>query len=430
MKIYPTQIQKQKLENIFNVHRYVFNRTLEYIKHFGYEPNFQSLRNLLATERTKSHHSIHRYYQVPIKILKEQFLNEKDTCVKDNLKLLIDEEERLLKDELKQLPFQKNFLIQDFELSVSNEIRSNAIKSVCDAYTSGFSNFNAGNFKFFNINFKKKNEFKKCIELASSEINMTDGKLRICPGKLHEDANFKISNKNKKKFRTLKIINNCDLVKQKGNYYVFVTVPSKINNVKRELSNACGGDLGSRTFLTTYSTQNKIIEYKHNSNLLKKLNHKLQILKSLRLRPRLQQHRNKFRKKQLNKVEKRKKDMIDTLHWSVINHLISENDVICLGDIKSHDIVKNNKNKTLNRNFNDLKFYIFKKRLLYKASINHKKVVLVNESYTTQGCSKCGNLWTTIGNSEVYKCIKTKCNYTCGRDMNASKNILMKGIIL
>jgi transposase len=96
-----------------------------------------------------------------------------------------------------------------------------------------------------------------------------------------------------------------------------------------------------------------------------------------------------------------------------------------MGDINSHDIIKGNKNKTLNSDFTDLKFYQFKQRLKYKASINGKRIVFVNEAYTTQGCSSCGNLWKSIGKAEIYRC--RVCKFICGRDLNASKNIMLKG---
>jgi putative transposase len=194
-------------------------------------------------------------------------------------------------------------------------------------------------------------------------------------------------------------------VKQKGMFYVFVTVPTTIRD-NRKFDTACGGDLGIRTYLTTYTTNNKVFEYKHNNLFLKQLNDKLEMMKSLRTRPRKKTQRNKYRKKQLNKVEKKKIDMVNALHWSIINHLIKTNDVIFMGDIKSHDIVKDNRNKTLNRDFNDLKFYLFKQRLLYKSSISNKKVFLVNEAYTTQGCFKCGSLWKEIGDSKTFRCPK------------------------
>lgn len=426
IKIYPTPIQKNLLNNIINVHRYVYNRSLEYIKKKGYNPNFENLRNMLATERTKSYSCTYKFYSIHINKLKHETKLEKDKVKKQKLQELLNEEEKLLRDELKKISYQKNYLINSFELSVSNEIRSNSIKSICDAYKTGFSNLKQGNIKYFNPKFKSKNEERKCIELASSEISIKNNSINICPGKLGVNSLFKMSSKNIKKYKNLKLANNCDLVFQKGNYYILATIPTNTENNK-SLKVICGGDPGIRTFLTTYNNKNEIFEYKHNSIFMKKLNMKLKMLKSLRTRPKLENKRNKYRKKQLNKVEKKKIDLTDSLHWNVVNHLIKTNDIIFYGDIKSHNIVKHNNNKTLNTNFNDLKFFIFKKRLLYKASLANKRVILTNEAYTTQCCSNCGYLKKDIKDSEKFEC--NKCKKIFGRDENSAKNIMMKGII-
>jgi transposase len=82
--------------------------------------------------------------------------------------------------------------------------------------------------------------------------------------------------------------------------------------------------------------------------------------------------------------------------------------------------------KNINRACNDLKFYIFKERLLYKASTKNKYVICVNEAYTTQTCSYCDKINKPKA-SKIYYC--SNYNIHMGRDVNAAKNILMKGII-
>ena len=71
-------------------------------------------------------------------------------------------------------------------------------------------------------------------------------------------------------------------------------------------------------------------------------------------------------------------------------------------------------------------FYKFKTRLQYKALVENKKIFEVNEAYTTQTCSYCGNMYKPEC-SKIYDC--NKCKKNIDRDINAAKNILMKGII-
>ena len=74
----------------------------------------------------------------------------------------------------------------------------------------------------------------------------------------------------------------------------------------------------------------------------------------------------------------------------------------------------------------NLKFYQLKQRLIYKASVAGKKVVLVPEHYTTKTCSCCGKMNENIGSKEVFSC--DNCKIVTGRDMNASKNMKLKGL--
>ena len=165
----------------------------------------------------------------------------------------------------------------------------------------------------------------------------------------------------------------------------------------------CGIDPGVRSFATVYSCSildnGKVSsyntgDYTHRIDLLKKLNKKKSDMMT----------RIVVCKKQYNKIEKKKKDVVDCLHWETINHVLNHNDIVFYGDIKSQDITKGNKNKTLNQDFNDLKFYIFKNRLEYKASVLQKKVVIMNECYTTKTCSSCGTLNDDVGNKKVFTC--------------------------
>jgi len=185
--------------------------------------------------------------------------------------------------------------------------------------------------------------------------------------------------------------------------------------------------LGIRSFATVHSNnysknETMITEYKYRQDMMNKLNRKIFILKNLR-----KTEGKKIRKKQYNKIEKKKIDLVDKLHWDFINDLLKNNDVIFLGDIKSHGIVKGGKNKILNLAFNDLKFYKLKERLLYKASLCQKPVYLVPEHYTTKCCSSCGIINNNVGSKEVFEC--QECGLITGRDMNASKNMKIKGLL-
>ena len=368
IKIYPTQKQKKLINELFDITRYIYNKANALVKskEFKYT-EYERLRNYIVTVKSKKGITTPR---------------------------------------------------KDFELPASDSTRQCAVRNLCDAYKTAHANLKAYNIRAFNISYKKKNEPRQCVELGSRDLSMSSKGFKIYPDRWKENAVLRISKKNQKKYGNYKVNHNCDILRQKGVYYIGFVIPQK-DEKNNTFNKACGVDLGIRTLASSYGT-NGIIEYHGNMKLLKSFNRKLDEIKNRR-------RKKRKRKKALNKIEKKKIDFTDNLHWCLIKELLDENDIIFMGDIKSHDMTKRGKNKIVNRTFNDLKFYVFKTRLLYKAESRHKKVFMVPEQYTTQCCSGCGSLWKTIGSSKTYSC--RNCNLVCDRDTNSAKNIFMKGII-
>ena len=409
IKIYPNKEQIKILDEFINTSRYVYNRTLEYINN-GHKVNFMKLRDLLVTGNTKKGHEEYKAFDLRIKELHDQKTKEDDPeQINKEIKAL--QKER--RDLMKNYDSVKNPLIRDFELKTPKDIRANAVKRCCDAFTTGFSNLKKGNIKHFKLKYKKKSEKIQSIELTPKNIYIKNEKINILPETFGSNSVLKTH----KPLKNITIKNNVDIIRKKNEYWVYILLPTE-PIPQTSLERIAGVDPGVRTFATVYSYDKeniKIVEYQHKIEVLKNLNRKLTILKDKRRR-----------KKHFNKIEKRKEDLVDNLHWDFINHLLKNNDVVYYGDIKSHDIVKNGKNRVLNQTFNDLKFYQLKQRLLYKAYIYGKKVIMVPEHYTTKTCSCCGTINNNVGSKEVFTC--GNCETITGRDMNASKNMILKGM--
>ena len=413
IKIYPNENQKKILNEFINTSRYIYNKTLELLKN-GYSNNFYNLRNTLVTYETKKEDEIIKKIDNQIKEI--QMSNLENT--EKELELL----KKQKSERIKLIEPTINTKIKDFELRTPKEIRANAVKQCSDALKTGITNLKNGNIKYFNMKFRKKKNKQQGIELQSNQISFLDGNLKILPRIFQSDSIIKIHNRMKKKIIKNKIAihHNSEIIRNHKEYFLYVVVPTTIKEKKENPKVISGIDLGIRTFATIYSDsekENSITEINIRNELLKKYNEKLKILRN----------RKKIRRNQLSKYEKKKKNLIDSFHWESINEIISNSDIVYLGLINSHNIVRGNKNKVLNTNCNDLKFYQFRQRLLYKASVNQKQVFLVKEQYTTKTCSSCGILNKEIGSSKVFCC--KNCNLVTDRDHNASKNILMKGIL-
>lgn len=425
IKIFPSKKQKQLLDDFINTSRYVSNKAIEQIEK-GHKPHFPSLRDLLVTSNTKKYNNT--YIKSSEEIMTLHALKHKleDSHEKQAIIEEINTKNKILKEQMKLVAFEKNKNLQEFENLTPKEIRANAVQSVCDAYKSAFANLKNGNIKFFKMKYKSKKAPRQTIELAPACISFNNGVLKILPKTFKEECMLRISNKNKKKHKNLRIENNVDVVRQNGNYFVHILKVVDKKEKKTQEHTICGIDPGVRTFATVYSYTTKdnehtsdicVRDYEHRVDLLKKLNNKKDQIMA----------RRGVRKKQYTKIEKKKKNIVDCLHWNTINHVLQHNDIVFYGDIKSQDITKGNLNKQLNRDFNDLKFYIFKTRLKYKASVLQKHVIFLNESYTTKTCSSCGKMNDNVGSKKVFSC--SSCNLVTGRDLNASKNILMKGLL-
>jgi len=425
VRIYPTKSQKAILDKFIDTSRYVYNRTVEHIKN-GHPANFQSLRDLLVTTNTKKHLEEYKVFDGQLEELQKEKKGLKDHDEIKKLDGRIKEIHSQRREFMKGFKHSKNPSVKPFEVETPKDIRACAVKRCCDAVKTGIANLKNGTIRHFNLHFKKKKDFQQSIELTPKLISIEDKRFKITPTFFKDNCYFKVHNKSAKKIAPLKIQNNVDISRQKGEYFVYLLVEVK-KPPKTALGVVAGIDLGIRTFATVHSSNIKnndasVLEYKHNSQLLNKLNEKIKIFKKLRKRK-----KKRKRKKQFNKFEKRKSDYVDRLHWDFINDLLNRNDIIYLGGIESHAIVRGGKNKSNNTAFNDLKFYQLKKRLIYKAYTKGKKVFIVPEQYTTKTCSSCGTLNHKVGAKEVFEC--SHCKLVTGRDINASKNIKMKGLM-
>ena len=69
------------------------------------------------------------------------------------------------------------------------------------------------------------------------------------------------------------------------------------------------------------------------------------------------------------------------------------------------------------------KYYQYRQRLEYKCLSYKVNFKVVNESYTSQACSICGNLKKDVGSCATYTCLK------CNRDVNGARNIYIRSLL-
>ena len=120
---------------------------------------------------------------------------------------------------------------------------------------------------------------------------------------------------------------------------------------------------------------------------------------------------------------KKVKNLVSELHWKTISFLVENYDIILLPDFRVSQMVKGNKLARITKRLLMMfSFHSFKEKLKYKCSMYNKKLIIVDESYTSCTCGRCGNRKRT--KLEVYSC--NKCGLIIDRDVTGSRNIFIK----
>jgi putative transposase len=337
------------------------------------------------------------------------------TCNDKEQKQELKKQKELLKKTTKK---EINSEINEFELQTPKEIRAGVIRKLTDNYKVAMKNLRNSNIRRFYMSFKSKKEQEQYCFLSKSLLKVKDCKIQIAPTFLKNNGSsyFKVGKKNKRKLSNFQIKNDCVLVKRNNKYFLCIPVENKITE-KRKINpeRICGIDPGKRTFLTCYSPIS-VETFNIKQELLNKLNKKIDILKSLRIK-----------RKSIIKKETKIKNYISEIHNKTINKLVKSYDCIFMGDFESQKVSSKIKNKKNNRYYNNISFYTFKQKLEFKCKSNGVKLNFINEAYTSKTCSCCGVIQDKLGSNEYFKC--NNCILDTGRDINASKNILMKGIL-
>ena len=132
-----------------------------------------------------------------------------------------------------------------------------------------------------------------------------------------------------------------------------------------------------------------------------------------------QKSRQQKAKYQAKIANKRK----DYLH-KITTELVKSYDVIVIEDLKAKNLLKNHH---LAKSIANNSWYLFREMLEYKCKWYGKQLVVVKPNYTSQICSNCG-YHSGKKPLDVREWTCPKCNKHHDRDINASINILNRGL--
>ena len=140
-----------------------------------------------------------------------------------------------------------------------------------------------------------------------------------------------------------------------------------------------------------------------------------------------QRAKNKQRVKAIHaKIKHTRQDLIHKF----TTQLVKDNALIVVGDIQSNQF--NSKKGKLAKSVYDAGWFELKRQLTYKCENAGCRFEIVNEKYTTQRCSCCGEITDNSPKGRKSLGIRewtcAKCGTWHDRDINAAKNILAVGL--
>lgn len=190
-------------------------------------------------------------------------------------------------------------------------------------------------------------------------------------------------------------------------------------------------DPGVRTFASIYDPDGKFIEWSSTDNkrFQRLRNHKKD------LKNRIEDQTSSIRSKKRNRMRKalhrltdKIRNIVDESHRKLAKYLCESYNVILLPKFETSKMMYGKDAKLSKVTKQDMKtwsHYRFKRWLLHKAQdYPWVNVFIVTEEYTSKTCGMCGHINDKLGGNKTFVC--PVCDYTCDRDFNGSRNILLK----
>ena len=115
-------------------------------------------------------------------------------------------------------------------------------------------------------------------------------------------------------------------------------------------------------------------------------------------------------------------DFLHKLSRTYVNNF----DIICIEDLDVIGLKEKGHNNGMHRSIHDASWSKFTFMLSYKAQSAGRKLIKVDPRNTTQRCSACGSIVKKDLSVRVHEC--SYCGFSCDRDYNASRNILITGM--
>ena len=186
-------------------------------------------------------------------------------------------------------------------------------------------------------------------------------------------------------------------------------------------------DTGVRTFQTIYSSDglagklgDEIVDKKL-IPIAKRIDHYQSVISKV---DKSQTRRNL--KKRCALLRTKIKNITSDLHWKVADFLCQNFETIIIPKFEVQEITHRSKsiNSTTTKKMLSLSHYKFRQRLVHKANMYNRNVLITGEAFTSKTCGHCGILNNDLGSKKVFDC--KKCDVKLDRDINGARNIMIR----
>ena len=142
----------------------------------------------------------------------------------------------------------------------------------------------------------------------------------------------------------------------------------------------------------------------------------------------IQRRANNYKslKDKIAKLHKRINCQRDDFLYKLSRTYVNKFYIICVEDLDIKGLKEKGHNNGMHRSIHDASWSKFIFMLSYKAQSAGRKLIKVDPRNTTQRCSACGSIVKKDLSVRVHEC--PYCGFSCDRDYNASRNILITGM--
>ena len=420
----PTKKQIKVLNSFINDCRFTYNKGVELFNNFEIS-NFHKLCSVLVIKDSgkNTNELIPDWiYNIDNKFRNRHTLND---YINDyNNSLLIPDWLYKDKNEL------KNIFIPESIYNTPKSIRASELKVLSTNIKSAFSNLKNKNIKYFKMKYRSKKSYKSQILNEESRCSSIYEKNEIKYLDISKLKGIKIKSK-----KNIKINHDIKIEKTKENKW-FLILSNEVEVTKSTKERICALDPGYRTFQTGIDLKGNIFEigkdvYKRIYKIYKESDKFQSLLKLSKKNGKTYKEYKSYVRNKYNfyKSKLKVKNLIKELHNQTCKYLTDHYDKIILPIFGTSKMKTKNNTSYFNRMIDSLKCFQFKTKLENKCKSLNKKLIIVDENYTSLTCSNCECINYLLGSSKTFICNNLDCKKVFDRDQNSAYNILKNVLI-